>query len=114
MRRSPLILSFTLALVAALLMIGLIHLVALDTRALAARAPHAHGAANHAPAPSLGDGCCLFLCTSLIMCLLIVTPAFFHLRGRLSSNEPTMLAAILLPLDPPPRLALDANRIRTA
>ncbi|HET7087289.1 MAG TPA: hypothetical protein VFL17_01430 [Anaerolineae bacterium] len=114
MRRSPLTYSLTLALVAALLMISLIHLVALDTRALGTRAPHAHGAASHAPAPDLGDGCCLFVCTSLIMGLLIATPALFRLRGGMASAEPTTLATILLPLEPPPRLAPASHRIRVA
>ncbi len=109
MRRSPLTYSLTLALVAALLMISLIHLVTLD-----AGATQAHGAASHAPAPHSGDGCCLFVCTSLIMGLLIATPALFRLRGRLPSSEPTTLAIFLLPLDPPPRPALADNRIRTA
>jgi hypothetical protein len=109
MGRFPLISSLTLALVAALLMISLIHLVTLD-----AQAPHAHGAASHAPAPNPGDGCCLFVCTSLIMGLLIATPVLFRLRGRLSSSEPTTLAAILLPLDPPPRLAPASHRIHVA
>ena len=109
MRPSPLTYSLTLALVAALLMISLIHLVMLD-----AGATQAHGAASHAPAPHSGDGCCLFVCTSLIIGLLIATPALFRLRGRLSPSEPTTLAAILLPLDPPPRLTPASHRIRIA
>jgi hypothetical protein len=108
MRTSSLASGLTLALVAALLMISLIHLVTLD-----AGATQAH-AASHAPAPHSGDGCCLFVCTSLIMGLLIATSALFPLRGRLSSSEPTTLAAILLPLDPPPRLAPAFRRIRVA
>jgi len=103
MRPSPLTYSLTLALVAALLMISLIHLVTLDA-----------GATSHAPAPHSGDGCCLFVCTSLIIGLLIATPALFRLRGRLSPSEPTTLAAILLPLDPPPRLTPASHRIRIA
>ena len=114
MRQSSLILSFTLALVAALLMTSLIHLVTLDTCALRARAPHAHGAASHAPAPDSGDGCCLFVCTSLIMGLLIATPTLSRLRGLLASSEPTMLATLLLPLEPPPRLMPASHRIRVA
>ncbi|HKZ87305.1 MAG TPA: hypothetical protein VJ793_27075 [Anaerolineae bacterium] len=109
MRRSPLIYSLTLALVAALLMTGLIHLVTLDTLLA-----HAHREMSGAPLRDLGDGCCLFVCTSLIMGLLIATPALFSLRGRLSSSEPTTLAAILLPLDPPPRLAPASHRSRIA
>lgn len=109
MRRSPLIYSLTLALVAALLMTSLIHLVTLD-----AGATQAYGAASHAPATHSGDECCLFVCTSLIMGLLIATPALFRLKGRLSSSEPTTLAAILLPLDPPPRLTSTSHRIRVA
>jgi len=109
MRTSSLASGLALALVAALLMTSLIHLVTLVTPLA-----HAHREMGGAPVRDLGDGCCLFVCTSIIMGLLIATPALIRLRGRLSSSEPTALAALLLPLDPPPRLAPASHRIRVA
>jgi hypothetical protein len=92
--------ALSCALVAALFLAGALHAVLLNGEIL-----HVPDSSAHAGASS-GSGCCLFVCTSVIISILALTVILFKLNGQTASPVPVALPAELPLFDPPPRVHL--------